>query len=229
MTDVLTIAKRRRSSLAAEVAKLDDFISMAEMLLKLENDPTRDADWVSDPKDHEGAERRSGSKAMTDDETRKDELGTQEAVSAPSMSVDAVARNDDGDYTNSDKNENLFLPTSTDEHELVLTEERRLDFSRSDGVGQKIRQCRWMMGIPKGQLAAQLGITTREIQNIELGVSQLDMRRLKQIAEVLEVSASHFFEEEKARETRMASPPDRDVQHPGWNEDRSGVPLAKTA
>ena len=34
MTDVVEIAKERRAGLAAEIAKLDEFIRMAEMLVK---------------------------------------------------------------------------------------------------------------------------------------------------------------------------------------------------
>ena len=34
MTDVVEIAKERRARLAAEIAKLDEFIRMAEMLVK---------------------------------------------------------------------------------------------------------------------------------------------------------------------------------------------------
>ncbi len=34
MTDVVEIAKERRARLAAEIAKLDDFVCMAEALLK---------------------------------------------------------------------------------------------------------------------------------------------------------------------------------------------------
>ncbi len=34
MTDVVEIAKKRRDALAAEIAKLDDFLRMAEKLVK---------------------------------------------------------------------------------------------------------------------------------------------------------------------------------------------------
>jgi hypothetical protein len=34
MTDVVEIAKKRRDALAAEIGKLDDFIRMADTLLK---------------------------------------------------------------------------------------------------------------------------------------------------------------------------------------------------
>jgi hypothetical protein len=48
MTDVITIAKERRIKLAVEVAKMDDFIRMAEALMKysrgLDRVPVVDAD-----------------------------------------------------------------------------------------------------------------------------------------------------------------------------------------
>ncbi len=48
MTDVIKIAKERRVKLAVEVAKMDDFIRMAEALMKysrgLDRVPVMDAD-----------------------------------------------------------------------------------------------------------------------------------------------------------------------------------------
>ncbi len=48
MTDVIEVAKERRVRLAAEIGKLDDFIRMAEALMKysrsLDRAPVKDAD-----------------------------------------------------------------------------------------------------------------------------------------------------------------------------------------
>jgi hypothetical protein len=61
MTDVVEIAKERRIRLATEIAKLDDFIRMAEMLVKYT--PLK-PDKASDAED-ERAGKSTGSATVT--------------------------------------------------------------------------------------------------------------------------------------------------------------------
>jgi hypothetical protein len=50
MTDVVEIAKERREKVAAEVAKLDDFIRIAEVLLKYNLSKSNKASETEDEK-----------------------------------------------------------------------------------------------------------------------------------------------------------------------------------
>ena len=44
MTDIIEIAKMRRNALASEIGKLDEFVSVAEMLLQNGRIDTQDGD-----------------------------------------------------------------------------------------------------------------------------------------------------------------------------------------
>ncbi|MDF1801776.1 helix-turn-helix transcriptional regulator [Thalassovita sp.] len=61
-------------------------------------------------------------------------------------------------------------------------------------VGQKIRQRRWMIGMTQQQLAQQVGIKFQQIQKYETGANRVSASRLWDIAEVLGVPVSCFFE-----------------------------------
>ncbi len=50
MTDVVEIAKERQATLAAEFAKLDDFVHMAEMLVKYNPSKSNKASGTEDEK-----------------------------------------------------------------------------------------------------------------------------------------------------------------------------------
>ncbi len=50
MTDVVEIAKERQARLAAEIAKLDDFVRMAEMLVKYHPSKSNKASGAEDEK-----------------------------------------------------------------------------------------------------------------------------------------------------------------------------------
>ncbi|MCH8166948.1 MAG: hypothetical protein IID49_02230 [Proteobacteria bacterium] len=49
MTDVIALAKERRARLAAEISKLDDFMRMAELLVKYSS--SKAGESVSDDED----------------------------------------------------------------------------------------------------------------------------------------------------------------------------------
>jgi transcriptional regulator with XRE-family HTH domain len=61
-------------------------------------------------------------------------------------------------------------------------------------VGEKIRARRIMHGLTQTVLADKLGITFQQIQKYEKGSNRVSAGRLKQIAEILEVPVSFFFE-----------------------------------
>ncbi len=61
-------------------------------------------------------------------------------------------------------------------------------------VGKRIRQRRWMNGTTQQQLAEAVGIKFQQIQKYETGMNRVSASRLWDIARVLTVPVSFFFE-----------------------------------
>jgi transcriptional regulator with XRE-family HTH domain len=61
-------------------------------------------------------------------------------------------------------------------------------------VGKRIRHRRWMVGMTQQQLADQVGIKFQQIQKYETGMNRVSASRLWDIADVLGVAISFFFE-----------------------------------
>ena len=61
-------------------------------------------------------------------------------------------------------------------------------------VGKRIRQRRWMNGTTQQQLAEAVGIKFQQIQKYETGMNRVSASRLWDIAHVLNVPVSFFFE-----------------------------------
>lgn len=61
-------------------------------------------------------------------------------------------------------------------------------------VGQRIRQRRWMLGVTQQQLADRVGVKFQQVQKYETGANRVSCSRLWDIAEVLEVPVTFFFE-----------------------------------
>ena len=61
-------------------------------------------------------------------------------------------------------------------------------------VGKRIRQRRWMNGTTQQQLAEAVGIKFQQIQKYETGMNRVSASRLWDIAYVLTVPVSFFFE-----------------------------------
>lgn len=61
-------------------------------------------------------------------------------------------------------------------------------------VGKRIRHRRWMVGMTQQQLADRVGIKFQQIQKYETGMNRVSASRLWDIAEVLTVPISFFFE-----------------------------------
>mgnify|MGYP003634571931 CR=1 FL=1 len=61
-------------------------------------------------------------------------------------------------------------------------------------VGKRIRQRRWMNGTTQQQLAEAVGIKFQQIQKYETGMNRVSASRLWDIAHVLTVPVSFFFE-----------------------------------
>ncbi|MFD1882821.1 helix-turn-helix domain-containing protein [Paracoccus pacificus] len=61
-------------------------------------------------------------------------------------------------------------------------------------VGKRIRHRRWMTGVTQQQLADKVGIKFQQIQKYETGMNRVSASRLWDIAAVLDVPVSFFFE-----------------------------------
>ncbi len=61
-------------------------------------------------------------------------------------------------------------------------------------VGRRIRQRRSLLGMTMQQLGDRVGITFQQIQKYETGANRIGASRMWDIAEVLEVPVSVFFE-----------------------------------
>ena len=71
---------------------------------------------------------------------------------------------------------------------------RGMKHSISVHVGKMVRQRRWMVGMTLQQLGDRVGITARQIMEVEAGTYEIDASLMRDIAAALEVSALLFFE-----------------------------------
>ena len=62
-------------------------------------------------------------------------------------------------------------------------------------VGSRVRLRRMMLGMSQEKLGEQLGITFQQIQKYEKGTNRIGASRLQNIARVLSVPVSFFFED----------------------------------
>lgn len=62
-------------------------------------------------------------------------------------------------------------------------------------VGKRIRHRRWLVGVTQQQLAEKVGIKFQQIQKYETGMNRVSASRLWDIADVLDVEISFFFNE----------------------------------
>jgi transcriptional regulator with XRE-family HTH domain len=61
-------------------------------------------------------------------------------------------------------------------------------------VGARVRMRRMMLGMSQEKLGEHLGITFQQIQKYEKGTNRIGASRLQQIAHILQVPVSFFFE-----------------------------------
>ena len=73
-------------------------------------------------------------------------------------------------------------------------------------VGQRVRQHRCLAGMTQQQLAERVGIKFQQLQKYETGTNRISASRIWDIAAVMEVPVSFFFEglEGQARDTGEA-------------------------
>ncbi len=61
-------------------------------------------------------------------------------------------------------------------------------------VGKRVRQRRWMVGFSQQQLGEAVGIKFQQIQKYETGMNRVSASRLWDIAKVLDVPVTFFFD-----------------------------------
>lgn len=77
-------------------------------------------------------------------------------------------------------------------------------------VGSRLKLRRTMMGMTQEKLGDQLGVTFQQVQKYEKGANRIGASRLQEIAEILDVPVSFFFEDarQSAEEFPLAAPSD---------------------
>jgi len=81
---------------------------------------------------------------------------------------------------------------------LVDTPEARPPANRAGSVdrhvGQRIRERRVMLGLSQQQMAEMIGVTYQQAHKYERGINRISAGRLYEIAQVLSVPVSFFFD-----------------------------------
>jgi transcriptional regulator with XRE-family HTH domain len=91
---------------------------------------------------------------------------------------------------------------------MSASEPRRVQ-SVDAHIGLRSRQARLAANLSQGVLAKQLGITFQQIQKYENGVNRISAGRLYQVANILDLPIT-FFYEEIANGAKVKSMPTRE-------------------
>jgi transcriptional regulator with XRE-family HTH domain len=93
------------------------------------------------------------------------------------------------------------IMTKGGQEDMARPSGRRRRTAKLDGphpidihVGARIRHRRAVLGLNQTELAERVGVTFQSIQKYERGTNRVSASRLQEIAEVLSVPISHFFE-----------------------------------
>jgi transcriptional regulator with XRE-family HTH domain len=72
-------------------------------------------------------------------------------------------------------------------------------------IGGRIRQRRQLLDMSQSDVAAKIGITFQQLQKYEVGANRVSASRLWDVAEVMKVPVSYFFEGLEANGTQPAA------------------------
>lgn len=86
-------------------------------------------------------------------------------------------------------------------------------------VGERVRLRRTLLGMSQTTLADALNVSFQQVQKYEKGVNRLSASGLWQVANVLDVSVSYFFE------TADSAPTDRKAFQATRDADRESDPM----
>ena len=70
-------------------------------------------------------------------------------------------------------------------------------------VGGRLRQRRVLLGMTQQSMAKAVGLTSQQIHKYECGDNQIGASKLHEVARVLDVRVSYFFDEMPAEATRL--------------------------
>jgi len=76
-------------------------------------------------------------------------------------------------------------------------------------VGARVRERRIMLGLTQQQLADLIGVTYQQAHKYERGINRISAGRLYEIAQVLSVPVSYFFDGVQGEDSRPVSPRER--------------------
>jgi transcriptional regulator with XRE-family HTH domain len=76
-------------------------------------------------------------------------------------------------------------------------------------VGARIRERRIMLGLTQQQLADLIGVTYQQAHKYERGINRVSAGRLFEVAQVLSVPVSYFFDALEQENERAISPRER--------------------
>lgn len=186
MSDIVELAKDRRAKLVAEMARLDEFVRVAEALLNPDQDT--DVDLFGD----------TGPGALSDDLL----LGADQFLLIGDAELQARRDNgtDPGGRAGKGRKDARAVDSDDDredipEDELLLTDAVADSDSKLDAhIGMRIRHRRWMMGIDQQELARLSGLTAAQIQRFESGESRASTRQMREIAAAMKVPLAFFVE-----------------------------------
>lgn len=221
MTDVVEIARSRRSKLAAEIARLDEFVRMAEMLLKYGNGPgtgreddgdgsrplvhlfdlDADSEVASSPAT---AGEAGAAKTVPKTERSANRATAARAVSSGTATTPEGPNNDSKGTGEKPDHFDFSAHAKWEGEELVLTQRDATKDGEVDAeIGQRLRQRRWMIGMTTEELADRIGESVAEVEKYERGEAQIDTGRLWKLVRALGVSVSYFYDnaDEQARST----------------------------
>lgn len=71
-------------------------------------------------------------------------------------------------------------------------------------VGSRVRAQRMLSGISQERLGEALGVTFQQVQKYEKGTNRISASRLQQIADLLDVDVSFFFQGASQSKTALA-------------------------
>ena len=207
MTDVVTIAKERRQRLQVEIARLDDFIHMAGVLLRYGKELERSEAKESEPAAPVVLLNELDLSAPTgrDDGATGKPVPTSGAAPAVAKAASAAG--------SSDQTEDHFVfgPSARADDDLVLTDRVSDEDAVIDAhVGRRLRQRRWMMVMTKKQLAEKVGVEVEQISRSESGEARISSGDMWHIAAALGVPMSYFYEDgdKEAEEHGESGEPD---------------------
>ena len=115
-----------------------------------------------------------------------------------------MARDGDGLRPSSSSAETDRLPAAAPSRRSTG---RTQDIDRH--VGARIRERRIMLGLTQQQLADLIGVTYQQAHKYERGINRVSAGRLFEVAQVLNVPVSHFFDGLEQESERGISPRER--------------------